>query len=75
MREIIERNHKEAYEKYQAEWRKEQKKEKILTGIVAAFIVVLTVAVISFCDYQTSGAVDNCMAKGYSRNYCVERLG
>ena len=74
MKEVIEKNHAKAYERYKRQILERQKKEERLTAFIATFIVALTLGVILLCDMQTKNDLQNCINKGYSKNYCIEKL-
>lgn len=50
--------------------KREQKKEEILFGIIAVFIVIMTCTLLYKTDKEF---MDGCTSKGYSENYCLSK--
>ena len=72
MMEAIQKQYREALEQNLRNYKKQQKKEKVLTYMIIAFIVAIT-GVVLFLNYKlTTNFEKECMAKGYSQNYCIE---
>ena len=72
MMEIIHKQYREALEQNIKKQKKQQRKEKILAYGVATFIILIT-GLVLFLNYKlTSNFEEQCMAKGYSQNYCIE---
>lgn len=72
MMEVMEKQYREALAQNLKNYKKQQKKEKILTYMIIAFIVAIT-GVVLFLNYKlTTNFEKECMAKGYSQNYCIE---
>ena len=72
MMEAIHKQYREALEQNIKNNKKKQRKEKMLTYFVASFIILIT-GLVMFLNYKlTTNFEEKCMAKGYSRNYCVE---
>lgn len=75
MYERMEKQYREALKQNIERSRKQHKKEKMLSILIGAFIIVATsVLIIVNADMQKK-AVDNCQSKGHSYNYCVNKLG
>ena len=69
---VIEKQYREALEQNIRNHKKQQRKEKVLTYFVASFIILIT-GLVMFLNYKlTTNFEQECMAKGYSQNYCVE---
>ena len=72
MLDIIHKQYREALEQNIKNNKKKQRKEKMLTYFVASFIILIT-GLVLFLNYKlTSNFEEQCMAKGYSQNYCIE---
>lgn len=72
MMEAIHKQYREALEQNIKNNKKKQRKEKMLTYFVAIFIILIT-GLLMFLNYKlTTNFEQECMAKGYSQNYCVE---
>ena len=72
MMDAIHKQYREALEQNIKNNKKKQRKEKILTYGIITFIVLIT-GLVLFLNYKlTTNFEQECMAKGYSQNYCVE---
>ena len=81
MQEMIKKNHEKAHREYMENLRKnikrqerQNRKEKILTYFIAAFIITISCVCISLYDKQSKEFIETCTNKGYSVNYCMNHM-
>ncbi len=74
LQEVLKENHENYIKREKQRKQKEQSKErkqKIIKIIVSILILFLTFKMIANMNNK---AIDNCMAKGYSRTTCLAHL-
>ena len=48
--------------------------KRIKKGILITIIILPLLVLLYFNEKQTQKAVENCINKGYSKNYCISKL-
>lgn len=74
LQEVLHENKKRMWEKEKARMKKQQRKESILGFVVGAFIVVMTIMLLVLSNSFNNNAVDSCLEKGNTYNYCMSNL-
>lgn len=75
MQERMEKQYREALKNNIERAKKEEKKNKILYIFVILFVIIVTCLFILLDSKMTNKAVENCIKKGNTQNYCIEKLG
>lgn len=81
MQEMIKKNHEQANREYKEKVRryielkkKQEKRDRVLGYLIAAFIITISCVCISLIDKQNKSFIDTCTGKGYSVNYCMDHM-
>ena len=81
LKEVIKRNHEKSNQEYREKFRryielqkKQQRRETILTYLIAAFIITISSICILLIYKQNKDFVQTCTGKGYSVNYCMNHM-
>lgn len=81
MQEMIKKNHEQANREYKEKVRryielkkKQEKRDRVLGYLIAAFIITITCVCIALIDKQNKSFIDTCTSKGYSVNYCMNHM-
>lgn len=81
MQEMIKKNHEQANREYKEKVRryielkkKQEKRDRVLGYLIAAFIITISSVCILLIDKQNKEFVQTCTDKGYSVNYCMDHM-
>lgn len=81
LKEVIKRNHEKSNQEYREKLKryielqkKQQRRETILTYLIAAFIITISIVCILLLSEQNKKFVQSCTNKGYSTNYCMDHM-
>ena len=78
LQDTIERNYRrsfgESFKQREERLRRTKRKEQILTVLIIIFILVTTCMLLIANSKATNEAIDKCISKGHSENYCYDKL-